>query len=128
LQESFKDLLHIVGHPNFTPADVQNTNWNNINAKLASNEINEGDEWMDEDAGWKKVPIRISVPFHQRTRRPGPQRYIAGELFHHSLLSVICKKVTNPHHAAQFHYEPYELLWKLPTLMNKVRVHGELYK
>jgi hypothetical protein len=55
--ESFKQLLDIVGDPEFWPEDVRQTNWAKVDSKLASNNFDESRdeeqaEWMDEDARW----------------------------------------------------------------------------
>src|ERR1700677_748580 len=53
-QSSFRNLLHIVGHPEFRPEAVVGTNWQRINAQLDGNPLgrrfNGGDEELD---GWK---------------------------------------------------------------------------
>ena len=38
-QTSFKDLLNIIGDPNFRPADVQQVKWDQINETLADDRI-----------------------------------------------------------------------------------------
>jgi hypothetical protein len=60
--KSFKDLLNIVGHPEFLPDDVQQTNWVKLDSKLAANNFDGGDcdndrEWMDQDAGWRLATL-----------------------------------------------------------------------
>ena len=60
LQASFKNLLDIVGSPEFDPEDVQSTKLGQINRKLADNDQ---EEWMDVDAGWMQKPITITVPY-----------------------------------------------------------------
>lgn len=132
-QESFRQLLNIVGHPDFHPGDVSHTRWDKINKKLASNDFDKdhahdgGEEWLDEDAGWKQTPIRISAPFHKRSRIPGPKNYVVGDLYHRSLISVIREKLTNPSDAPHFHYEPFELFWSPSDDSPDIRVHGKLY-
>ena len=61
-QASFKKLLDIIGHSEYYPEDVQNTNWVEINHKLGNSgvqdDLTEGDcEWLDVDSGWKKTAI-----------------------------------------------------------------------
>ena len=149
--ESFNELLSIVGHPDFRPEDIQRTKWSRIDAVLAKNDFDEKKirtqnrggsgsvsrnnvmdndedaEWVDEDAGWQKTPIRISVPFHNRLKKPGRQEYLAGELYHRSLVSIIREKLANPQDVRNFHYEPFELFWKPNDKGAETRVHGELY-
>jgi hypothetical protein len=132
-RESFRELLSIVGNPGFNPEDVQHTKWGEIDSKLAKNDFdgrsNTGkeEEWLDDDAGWKKTPINISVPFHGRSKKPGPKNYVVGDLYHRSLVSVIREKLTNSHDDKHFHYEPFQLFWKPVDTSTNVRVHGELY-
>jgi len=141
-QESFHKLLDIVGHPDFLPEDVRGTKWRKIDGILAKNEFDgtnsrskmnnvkddDGDaEWIDEDAGWKRTPISISVPFHSRLKNPGPKKYFAGDLYHRSFVSVIRDKLTNPKDDRRFHYEPFELYWKPTDESADVQIHGELY-
>lgn len=123
--ESFKRLIKIVGSPAFRPEDVRDVPWKKIDNILASDSTEV--EWMDEVAGWKRTPIKISVPFHKRTGSPGPKDYVAGELFHRPLVSVLREKLSNPEHAQGFHYEPFELFWQPGNQSTKTRVHGELY-
>jgi hypothetical protein len=134
-RESFNKLIRIVGDPSFRPVDVQHKQWSKINTILASDDFHETDSadnkedagWMDEDAGWKRSPITISVPFHSRAKTPGPKDYLVGHLFHRSLVSVIREKLTNQEHMQHFHYEPFEVFWKPDDASPDVRVHGELY-
>jgi hypothetical protein len=132
-RESFTQLLNIVGNSNFRPEDVRHTEWSSIDVKLAKNDFDvdadEGEErdWFDEDAGWHRTPVNISVPFHSRSKIPGPQNYTIGDLYHRSLVSVIREKLANPHDDQHFHYEPFTLLWTPSDLTEEVQVHGEIY-
>jgi hypothetical protein len=137
-RESFSELLGIVGNPAFRPEDVRQAKWNKIDAVLGLNDFDENTngnirdddgnaEWMDEDAGWKKTPISISVPFHSRFKNPGPKEYLVGSLYHRSFVSVIREKLSNPRDCQNFHYEPFELFWQPTNESIKTRVHGELY-
>jgi hypothetical protein len=51
--------------------------WNEINSKLGAYEYDQGDieEWEDEDAGWKRTPVFINVPFSHTTEVPGPHAF-----------------------------------------------------
>ncbi|KIM74574.1 hypothetical protein PILCRDRAFT_14341 [Piloderma croceum F 1598] len=134
-RESFSELLKIVGSPDFHPADVRHTKWAKIDTKLAKNNFDDRSddnaeddaEWMDEDAGWNKTPIHISVPFHSRAKKPGLQNYHVGDLYHRSFVSVIREKLSKPEDVRHFHYEPYMLFWKSSDTSDNIRVHGELY-
>jgi hypothetical protein len=151
-RESFSELLNIVGSVDFCPEDVRHTKWGKIDAELAKNDFDESEvgrrsenkiksgnvnqaegmddrdvEWTDEDAGWQKTPITISVPFHSRWQKSGPQEYLVGDLYHRSFVSVIREKLANTHDNQNFHYEPFELFWKPTDESTETRVHGELY-
>lgn len=127
-QQSFKDLLNIVGDLNFDPSDVRDTKWDQINTTLANNAADDGEEeWLDEGIGWTKRRVEISVPFHHRMRHPGPRKYIGAELYHRSLVDVIKERLADPHTAARFHMEPYELLWQPTDQHPEVKIHGEAY-
>lgn len=128
-QDNFKKLLAIIGSKKFRPEDVRNTNWKLVDKALARNPFDEDGsdpEWIDEDAGWVKTPIHISVPFHNRTRNPGPKDYVVGDLYHRPLVSIIVEKIRkryNPY----FHHHGFELFWKPTEQSPDIRVHGELY-
>jgi hypothetical protein len=127
-QEAFRTLIEIVGNSNFRPDDIRLTNWTKINSVLAFNKEDDDQndhEWLGEDMGWKHMAITINVPFHRRMTAPGLQPYLAGELYHRSIISVIRERVTNDDE--HFHYEPYQLMWKSSDDADEVQVHGELY-
>lgn len=128
-KQSLRELIDIVGDPNWKPGDVRHTRWDNIDAELGRADPGNGaNDWMDEDTGWRTTPIEISVPFHRRAKNPGPKSYTVGELHHRSLVAIIREKLKNRQDDEQFHYEPYELFWEpSPNSDAKVRVHGKLY-
>ena len=126
---SFKDLINIVSDPEFQQADVQNIHWDRINNDLAANEV---DDWLDEDAGWSRTPVSISVPHQPRRGLPsdfqaGPRDYVVGEFYHRSLVSIIREKISALTNSSHFHFEPYELLWRRPMDQDPIHVQGELY-
>ena len=129
-QSSFRELVAIVGNPEFNPTDVKYTQWDKINHVLGS-EDDQG-EWLDEDAGWDSTPITISVPY-QSSRgvasnpSAGPRNFTVPQFYHRNLISVIREKITNPTDAPHFHYEPYELHWQPQGSPHSSRVYGELY-
>jgi hypothetical protein len=126
-QESFQQLLKIVGDENFDSGDIRAANWDKINEQLAGNNM-DGAEWLNEkDAGWRTDSVKISIPFHRFTDNPGCQDYIVTDFHHRPLVSVIREKLQNPCDSHLFHYEPYELFWKPTDEHKEVRVHGELY-
>lgn len=127
-QQSFKELLEIVSDPQFCPEDVRSTNWTKINSALAQGDFEgEEEEWMDDDAGWRKTPITLPIPFHKRAKHPGVHNFFVGNFYHRSLTSVIREKITNPSDHPHFHYDPFELIWNPTPEAEDIRVHGELY-
>lgn len=132
-QDNFRKLVAIIGDKDFRPQDVRLTKWREIDKALGKNPFDESEnddgetEWMDEDAGWRKTPIHISVPFHHRMRNPGPKDYVVGDLYHRSLVSVIKEKLRRPHDNHNFHYHGFETFWKRTGRSRDIRVHGELY-
>lgn len=133
-RKNFCELLSVVGDPDFRPDDVRDTQWSDVDMKLGKNNFDKGHDvdggWMEEDAGWKRTPVRISVPFSKRhTKTPGPKTFIVGDLYHRSFVSVIREKLANPEDVQHFHYEPFELFWRPPNsdIQGDIRVHGELY-
>ncbi|KAF7971052.1 hypothetical protein HWV62_22187 [Athelia sp. TMB] len=122
-QESFNELIAILKSPSFRTSDIHNTPWSQINATLSSDDGAEsGFEWQDEVAGWECTPIIISVPFHQRAKSPGPKPYIAGNLYHRSLVAIIREKLSDPQQAAGFHYDPFELFWQPGDITSETRL------
>ncbi|KAF8074608.1 hypothetical protein FPV67DRAFT_1559334 [Lyophyllum atratum] len=128
----FRMLVDIIKHPDFQVDDIRNTHWSNVNATLASNVGDNGDnlqaEWLDVDEGWQKTPISINVPFHKRTENRGvTESYVVGELYHRSILSVLKERLTDNRTPEPIYYEPYELWWQPDGNSEAVRVYGELY-
>jgi hypothetical protein len=128
-QSSFKELVDIVGDPDFCSADIRNVNWNAINHTLAHNDQ---DEWLEEDAGWMNTPVTISVPYQPRRGAPldpnrGPRNFTVTDFYYRSLVSVIREKIASPSCNPHFHHEPYELNWQPGEASGIARVYGELY-
>ncbi|KAI0064190.1 hypothetical protein BV25DRAFT_1800682 [Artomyces pyxidatus] len=129
---TFRDLLDIVGDDAYRPQDVSGTHWDQINAILAFESEHDCEEWQDEEAGWLRASVKISVPFHPRRGIPnppkaGPRTFIVDDFYHRDLLSVIREKLSRHQDDPLFHYEPYELHWQPYATAEPVRVHGELY-
>src|ERR1700722_1735086 len=129
-QSSFRELLDIVGDPNFKPADVRDTRWGDIDRALGSDD--DQGEWMDEYAGWTSSPVSIHVPYQRRrgiapSPSVGPREFTETGFYHRNLISVIREAITNPATACNFHYEPYELNWHPESNTHPLRVQGELY-
>jgi hypothetical protein len=132
-RSGFKNLLEIIGDPDFRPEDVGAVNWKHIDAQLGGELRDDGDEdgedgWEDEAVGdWVKTPIKIKVPFHKRTAHPGQEEFEAGVLYHRKLVSVIREKISRSSTFPHLHLEPYELYCQPNETTEPVRVHGELY-
>jgi hypothetical protein len=129
-QQSFSELLNIVTDSDFDRAGVLATPWDKINSTLGQNEYEEGgNEWEDEDAGWRKTDVSIQIPFARTNGlgHAGVRSYTAAELYHRSLVGVIREKLANVEDDELFHYEPYELLWHPGHLQSEVKIYGELY-
>lgn len=129
-QKNFQKLIGIVGDPDFSPSDICNTRWNKINHILGHSESDGGEwEWEDEDAGWQKTEVTISVPFSRNACYPGPKNYTVTNFFHRSLLGIVREKLSNAVDDEKFHYEPFELHWRSPLAHAKLqgRVYSELY-
>lgn len=126
---NFKSLITIVTDPDFSNNDIANVKWDQVNEALASDD---GGEWLDDDAGWTRSSVSISVPFqtkrgiiHDGSARPQP--YTIHDFHHRSLVSVIKEKITSLQEGDQFHFEPYELLWQKAAGVRPVHVQGEIY-
>jgi hypothetical protein len=96
-QTDYVKLMKIMGDSTFKVTDVCSTHWNKINSQLGTNDYDErdGEEWEDEDAGWKRTPVSIEIPFSRTTEIPGSRRYHAAELYHCSLVGVLQEKLAN---------------------------------
>jgi hypothetical protein len=128
-QSDYMKLLEILSDSGFEATDVSSTHWKKINSHLGINEYDEDDEeeWEDEDAGWKRTPVSIQVPFSRTTDTPGPRLYQAADLYHRSLVAVLREKLANQRDNKLFHYEPYQLRWNPSHLDAEVAIYGDLY-
>lgn len=109
-------LMNILGSSSFKATDMSSTNWKKINSKLGMNDFNKGggEEWEDEDAGWKRVPVSIEVPFSRTTEVPSLRLYHAADLYHCSIIAVLQEKLASIRDDKLFHYKPYQLRWTPP--------------
>lgn len=115
-QEDYMKLMNILGSSSFKATDMSSTNWKKINSKLGMNDFNKGggEEWEDEDAGWKRVPVSIEVPFSRTTEVPSLRLYHAADLYHCSIIAVLQEKLASIRDDKLFHYKPYQLRWTPP--------------
>jgi hypothetical protein len=125
-QDNFKSLIDIVGDPSFSPADVRDVSWKDVNHKLAD------DERTDSNAGWERTPVTISVPFQLRRSAPSNcnavlQQFTIPEFYHRNLVSVIKEKILSSTDSDFFHYQPYNLKWQSAAYPDPINVYGEMY-
>jgi hypothetical protein len=127
--QSFRELMGILTDPEFKLEDVRGVNWDQVNKVLATD--NEG-EWVDEDAGWVRTPVTISVPYQPRRGQPsspqaGPRNYVVEDFYHRNLAAIIQEKISGLKDGHLFHTEPYETFWQPENCQSPIRVQGELY-
>jgi hypothetical protein len=125
-QDNFQSLINVVRDPSFSPADVRDVSWKDVNRKLAD------DEREDIDAGWERTPVTISIPFQLRRSAPSdcnavPQQFTIREFYHRNLVSVIKEKISSSIDSDFFHYQPYDLKWQSAAYPDPVNVYGEMY-
>ena len=87
---------------------------------------------MEEDADWTCTPVLILIPYQTRhsilaDSDAGPRNYTVGDFHYRSLVSIIQEKITGLMEGNQFHFKPFELLWKKPGHANPVHVQEEMY-
>jgi hypothetical protein len=126
---SFRELMDIIGDSEFNVEDVREVNWDQVNNLLATDE--EG-EWVDEDAGWVRTPVTISVPYQPRRGQlshpqAGPRNYVVDDFYHRSLVAIIRHKISGLSDGHLFHTEPHEVHWQPQDFDTSIRVQGELY-
>jgi Plavaka transposase len=135
-QSTFKNLIRIVGNPDFRPQDVAETPWTRIDRQLGgdlpiscSDEAEDEGIWDDEEVcgDWQETLIKIKVPFHRRTLHPGQKEFEVGKLRHRKLTSVIREKISRPSDYPHIHFEPYKLYWQPNEACEAIRVYNELY-
>ena len=88
-KESFRNLIKIVGTPEFQPGDVNTMRWDFINAQLRAGAEETGLGQSFEGASWTKTTVIIRVLFHKQTAKPGVYDYHVGNMYHHKLISII---------------------------------------
>lgn len=134
--ERFKQLIEIVGSPDFKSSDIADTNWTKAHQLLPYGKIlgvdlepdpNEG-EWVDDiGCDWMTTEIVIDVPFPTHGHGPNTVRFNSGTLHHRSIVSVIHERFSDPEGSLHHHYRPYSLMWEPKPESPPIRIHGELY-
>ena len=127
---SFHNLVKLITDPEFKVEDIRTTNWNSIHSQLGTDD-DEAD-WLDEDAGWTRTPVTISVPYQSHRGLlsafgAGPKNYTINGFYHRKLVSVIKERILGLESNHQFHFSSYELHWQRNPSEKPVRVQGELY-
>jgi hypothetical protein len=127
--KSFHELMNLINDSEFKLEEVRDVNWDQVNRLLATEE--EGG-WVDEDAGWVRTPVTISVPYQPRRGQPSdpqgrPRNYVVDDFYHRNLVSIIKDKIAGPGGCRHFHTKPYELHWQPANSTIPIRVQGELY-
>jgi hypothetical protein len=82
-------------------------------------------EHLSGSTGWRKVPIKIEVPFHRQTAARTVKEHIVADLYYRPIVSVIRERLASPH--SQFHFQPYQLHWSAHPDLPEHRVYGEVY-
>lgn len=128
-KKHFRDLLKIIGDINFVLEDLKMVNWSAINQELGAEEVG---DWLDDNAGWKRTPVSIAVPYQRCRGVPaspvaGPRTFIVEDFYHCDILSVLKEKLSKESHNMSFHYEPHKLYWQPKTTSKSIGVYGELY-
>lgn len=131
-KQDLKKLVEIVGSDEYIPNNVHHTKWDAVDKILGDNVVIESGEdtqaeWMDEDVGWNKTHIKISVLFSKNMKHSGSREYVSIDLHHRSIVQVIKECLADPHTSPLFHVEPYELRWQHTEDYPKVKLHGEMY-
>lgn len=128
-RQSFRELMNILGDPEFKLEDIRDVDWDRVNKVLATDD--EG-EWVDEDAVWVRTPVTISVPYQPRrgqlsSPQAGPRNYLVEGFYHRNLVDIIREKISGLKDGHFFHIEPYEMLWQPENRRLPIRIQGELY-
>ncbi|TEB34018.1 hypothetical protein FA13DRAFT_1789210 [Coprinellus micaceus] len=129
--KDFKRLIDLFKQPDFSLNDVVSLDWKSAFRTLGANRedlLDHEAHWIQDD-GWKRTPVTIDVPFHNRMRTSGLESYTAGMFYHRNIVSVIREKIGNAKDSRLFHYQPYKSTWK-PTAIPRapeVEIYGELY-
>lgn len=130
--KSFHDFQQLVGifkEPDFSISDTVNVDWKVAFRELSASRDDmpsDNGSWIQDD-GWMSTPVSIEVPFHQRMSNPGIGRFVAGNLRHRSIVSVIKEKISNREDNRQFHYHPYQSTWKPTEESPQIQLYGEMY-
>lgn len=126
-QQSFQQLIKIIGNPMFDPADVADIPWTRINSLLVQSDGNGSNREWEDGSKWRRSSVTISVPFQSNWVNPGAKDFTVHDFHHRSILSILRETLSNPERAKYFHYEPVELTWKPRADVPEVRVCGDLY-
>ncbi|KAH6918228.1 hypothetical protein BKA70DRAFT_1416234 [Coprinopsis sp. MPI-PUGE-AT-0042] len=115
-RDAFRDLVHIVGHPSFVPADIATTNWDSMTGLTT------------RAATGSLQKIKLQSPLQTGGRGSNVKEYTAGILHHRKL--TLCHPGAN-HQIRNEHlrrrYGGLKLVWTPPEKPEGTRVYGEIY-
>ena len=85
--------MNILNDPEFNLEDVRDVNWDQVNNLLA---MDDEREWVDENAGWMRTPVTISVPYQSRRGQPSdPTRNFIGIIIQEKISAKDCRLFHN---------------------------------
>lgn len=90
-----------------------------------ANQSSSAPEQLSGCTGWKKVPVKIKVPFHKQTAAHAAKDHVVADLYYRPIVSVIRERLASPH--PHFHFQPYQLHWSAHPDLPEHRVYGEVY-
>lgn len=123
-QRRFLDLVKLISSPDFRMDDIRHTKWRQVDAVLAG--PTKSTPLSQDEDGWVRTSISITVPFHSRMACPGPEEFLVGAFHHRKLVDVIRERISSPEYFSHFHTTPFRSFWS-PGGTTRERVHGELY-
>lgn len=130
-QQSFRDLVTIIGSDDFSPADIRDANWKDIDRLLASSAYDVDDmdskEWIDDGISWRTASLTLRVPFSRYTATPGNHPFTVDGFHYRPLVPIIREKLASSSGREYFHTLGHELRWNPGPEKEHVRVYGEMY-
>jgi len=148
-RDALKDLIT---HQDFDPADIQDTNFRQIEEELRGRSSRDG--W-EQERGWRTSKIYIGIPTGKKQTAPVRRENAAhqarvqnapcpppstkanldgfplsvGDFHHRSICEVIRETFSMDPAARSFHYHPYEKTYHSPVnpTLPTERIYDELY-
>ncbi|KZV97244.1 hypothetical protein EXIGLDRAFT_764538 [Exidia glandulosa HHB12029] len=121
-REDRRDLQrNVLHHPDFKSDDLRGVNFDSIDRKIAS----DGVSHSSLGHGWRSSTVHLRVPHGLKRKKSSRQRVIDPELCIYDIHGILnrsipklIEEVFSKPSAANFHYTPYELVWKRPDSDN----------